>query len=95
MPGQVLRFRLILRWILHHSATKLEAAVEFSRALISVSQVLLDTLLCNTFTGQSKYPTQRRRAVFKNYKPRGSRYLIIKELELKNHGYCGFWGLSP
>ena len=27
--------------------------------------------------------------------PRGSRYLIIKELGLKDHDYCGFWGLSP
>ena len=26
---------------------------------------------------------------------RGSRYLIIKELELKDHDYYGFWGLSP
>ena len=27
--------------------------------------------------------------------PEGSRYLIIKELELKDHDYYGFWGLSP
>ena len=27
--------------------------------------------------------------------PRGSRYLIIKELGLKDHDYSGFWGLSP
>ena len=27
--------------------------------------------------------------------PRGSRYLIIKELGLKDHDYYGFWGLSP
>ena len=27
--------------------------------------------------------------------PRGSRYLSIKELGLKDHDYYGFWGLSP
>ena len=27
--------------------------------------------------------------------PRGSRYLIMKELGLKDHDYYGFWGLSP
>ena len=27
--------------------------------------------------------------------PRGSRYLIIKELGLKDHDYYGFCGLSP
>ena len=27
--------------------------------------------------------------------PRGSRYLIIKELGLKDQDYYGFWGLSP
>ena len=27
--------------------------------------------------------------------PRGSRYLIDKELGLKDHDYYGFWGLSP
>ena len=26
--------------------------------------------------------------------PRGSRYLIIKELRLKDHDYSGFWGLN-
>ena len=28
-------------------------------------------------------------------KPRGSRYLIIKDVGLKDHDYCGFCGLSP
>ena len=27
--------------------------------------------------------------------PRGSRYLIIKELGLEDHDYYGSWGLSP
>ena len=27
--------------------------------------------------------------------PRGSKYLIIKELGLEDHDYYGFWGLSP
>ena len=27
--------------------------------------------------------------------PRGSKYLIIKELRLKDHDYSGFWALSP
>ena len=28
-------------------------------------------------------------------KPKGSRFLIIKESGLKDHDYYGFWGLSP
>ena len=27
--------------------------------------------------------------------PKGSRYLVIKELGLKDHDNYGFWGLSP
>ena len=27
--------------------------------------------------------------------PRGSRYLVIKELGLKDHDYYGFWDLNP
>ena len=27
--------------------------------------------------------------------PQGSRYLILKELGLKDHDCYGFWGLSP
>ena len=27
--------------------------------------------------------------------PRGCRYLMIKELGLKDHDHYGFWGLSP
>ena len=27
--------------------------------------------------------------------PTGSRYLVIKELGLKDHDDSGFWGLSP
>ena len=26
---------------------------------------------------------------------RGSSYLVTKELELKDHIYCGFWDLGP
>ena len=33
--------------------------------------------------------------VYRPYLPRGSRYLIIKELRLKDHNYYGFWDLSP
>ena len=27
--------------------------------------------------------------------PRGSRYIIIRDLGLKDYDYYGFWGLSP
>ena len=42
---------------------------------------------------------QDRKQMQCTYQPvmqtRGSRYLIIQELGLKDHDYYGFWGLSP
>ena len=47
--------------------------------------------LTKSTANPSTYPGAPKKAGL----PRGSRYLIIKELGLKDHDYDGFWGLSP
>ena len=67
------------------------------RLVLQLPLLLFRLLACTAWTASEKEamaalgPRNKPGTIY----PRGSRYLILNELGLKDHDYSGFWDLNP
>ena len=64
----------------------------------SVNRCCAHILIMSTVPFTSNVPRPQMASTYVGNhlgQPRGSRFLIIEKLELKDHDYSGFWGLRP